>query len=144
MTEEKKQEKQEEQQEQVQKENPKSDRASKLMDGMMKGLRDFGTVAMEKAEAYGKIASDKAEELTKMGKIKLDIHQLNRSRSKKLSELGELVFNLETEGKLAELGTHENYVALVKSIIDLESEIKEKEALADHIETLEQDDEAQN
>ncbi len=137
-------EKQKEKQEQVEEKVPHSDRTSKLMDGMMKGLRDFGSVAMEKAEAYGKIASNKAEELTKMGKIKLDIHQMNRSRAKQLSDLGELVFNLGTDDKLAELGAHENYVALVKSIADLNSQIKEKEALHVHVEKLENDDEVKD
>ena len=67
MTEEEKQPEQEEEQ-------VKSDRGSKLMGDMMKGLRDFGSAALDKAEEYGKIATEKAEELTKLGKIKLDIH----------------------------------------------------------------------
>ncbi len=140
MSEEEKQEKQEEAP--AAHADSTSERASKLMGGMMKGLRDFGTVAMEKAEEYGKIATEKAEELTKMGKIKLDIHQLKRSRAKELSELGELVFNLGTEDKLAELAAHENYAVLVKSIIDLDIEIKNKEALAIHVERIEKADEA--
>ncbi len=131
MTEEEKQEKQAEQ------EAPASDRASTLMNDMIKGLRDFGSAAMEKAEEYGKIATEKAEELTKLGKIKLDIHQLNRSRIKQLAELGELVFNLSEESKLAKLGKHENFVVLTKSIKDLDAEIKEKEAQAEQVETEE-------
>ncbi|NQT63874.1 MAG: hypothetical protein HQ556_13010 [Candidatus Marinimicrobia bacterium] len=127
MTEEEKQPEQEE-------EKVKSDRGSKLMGDMMKGLRDFGSAALDKAEEYGKIASDKAEELTKLGKIKLDIHQLNRSRIKNLSELGELVFNLGEDKKLKDLAKHENYVALVKSIKDLDIEIKEKETQAETVE----------
>ncbi|MBT3253121.1 MAG: hypothetical protein HN995_02575 [Candidatus Marinimicrobia bacterium] len=127
MTEEEKQPEQEEEQ-------VKSDRGSKLMGDMMKGLRDFGSAALDKAEEYGKIASEKAEELTKLGKIKLDIHQLNRSRTKNLSELGELVFNLGEDKKLKDLAKHENYVALVKSIKDLDVEIKEKEAQAETVE----------
>ncbi|MBT4035143.1 MAG: hypothetical protein HOB84_06300 [Candidatus Marinimicrobia bacterium] len=127
MTEEEKQPEQEE-------ENVKSDRGSKLMGDMMKGLRDFGSAAMDKAEEYGKIASEKAEELTKLGKIKLDIHQLNRSRTKNLTELGELVFNLGEDKKLKDLAKHENYVVLIKSIKDLDIEIKEKEAQAETVE----------
>ena len=109
----------------------KSDRASKLMDDMIKGLRDFGSAALEKAEEYGKIATEKAEELTKQGKTKLDIHQLNRSRSKELAALGELVFNLQAEDKVADLATHENYIVLIKTITDLDIEINEKAAQAD-------------
>ena len=135
MTEEEKQPEQEE-------ENVKSDRGSKLMGDMMKGLRDFGSAAMDKAEEYGKIASEKAEELTKLGKIKLDIHQLNRSRTKNLTELGELVLNLGEEKKLKKLDEHENYVALVKSIKALDLEIKEKETQAEHAEVAESEESA--
>ena len=126
-----------EEEKQPEQEEEKSDRGSKLMNDMIKGLRDFGSAALDKAEEYGKIASDKAEELTKLGKIKLDIHQLKRSRTKGLAELGELVFNLGEEKKLKDLAKHENYIALVKSVIELDKEIKQKEALAESEESAE-------
>ena len=132
MTEEEKQP--EQKQPEQKQEEVKSDRGSKLMNDMIKGLRDFGSAAMDKAEEYGKIASDKAEELTKLGKIKLDIHQLNRSRTKILAELGQLVFNLGKGKKLKELATHENYVALTKSIKELDIELKAKESQAETVE----------
>jgi len=124
-----------EEEKQQEQEETKSDSESTLMNDMIKGLRDFGSAALEKAEEYGKIATEKAEELSKQGKLKLDIHQLNRSRAKLLSELGELVFNLGEEAKLAKLGKHENFIALTKSIKDLDAEIKEKEVQADQVET---------
>ena len=127
MTEEEKQPEQEQ-------EEVKSDRGSKMMGDVMKGLRDFGSAALDKAEEYGKIASEKAEALTKLGKIKLDIHQLGRSRTKNLSDLGELVFNLGEEKKLKDLAKHENYDALIKSIKDLDVEIKKKKAQAETVE----------
>ncbi len=101
---------------------------------MLKGLRDFGHVAREKAEEFGKMASDKAEELTNLGKIKLDIHQLGRSRAKALSELGELVFNLNAGGELSKLAKHENFNTLVESIVSYDAEIAKKEALAEKVE----------
>ena len=129
-----------EEEKQQEQETPKSDRASTMMNDMIKGLRDLGSAAIEKAEEYGKIATDKAEELTKVGKIKLDIHQLNRSRNKQLAELGELVFNLNEESKLSKLGKHENFVVLVKTIKELDAEIVEKESQADQVETEEVDE----
>lgn len=124
MTEEKQDEQQEEQQ------DMKSERASKLMGDMMKGLRDFGSSAMEKAEEFGKIATEKAEEYTKLGKIKLDIHQLKRARTKALAELGELVISLKTKPKLAKLAENEDYLELSKRIKELDAEIADKEAQA--------------
>jgi hypothetical protein len=131
-----------EEEKQPEQEEIKSDRGSKMMNDMIKGLRDFGSAALDKAEEYGKIATEKAEELTKLGKIKLDIHQLNRSRIKNLTELGELVLNLGEEKKLKKLDEHENYVALVKSIKALDLEIKEKETQAEHAEVAESEESA--
>ena len=131
-----------EEEKQPEQEEIKSDRGSKMMNDMIKGLRDFGSAALDKAEEYGKIATEKAEELTKLGKIKLDIHQLNRSRTKNLAELGELVLNLGEEKKLKKLDEHENYVTLVKSIKALDLEIKEKETQAEHAEVAENEESA--
>ena len=129
-----------EEEKQAEQEEVKSDRGSKMMNDMIKGLKDFGTAAMDKAEEYGKIASEKAEELTKLGKIKLDIHQLNRTRTKNLSDLGLLVFNLGEEKKLKDLAKHEDYLALVKSVKELDQEISEKEAQAVTVESEEGSD----
>ena len=122
-----------EEEKQPEQEEVKSDRPSKLMNDMMKGLRDFGSAALDKAEEYGKIATEKAEELTKLGRIKLDIHQLNRSLTKEFAELGELVFNLGEDGKLTKLAKQEDYLAHAQAIKDLGKEIKEKEAQADQV-----------
>lgn len=122
-----------EEKQETEQEEPKSDRASQLMNDMMKGLRDFGNTAMEKAEEFGKIASEKAEELTKLGKIKLDIHQLNRSRTKMLANLGELVVSLKTKAKLAKLTEHESYISLTKSIRELDAAIELKESRAQEV-----------
>ena len=111
-----------------------AERASKMMDSMFKGLKEFGHAAKEKAEEYGKIASDKAEELTKLGKIKLDIHQLNRSRTKTLTELGELVFELNQADNLKGLAKNEKFLALLESIEALDVQIAEKEALEKAVE----------
>lgn len=111
--------------------NKASEKASHLLDDMIRGLKDFGTAALEKAEEFGKVASEKAEELTRIGKIKLDIHQLKRSQTKNYADLGALVYNLNVENKLGELSDHENFTALCKSIEDLAGEIAAKEAEAE-------------
>ncbi len=125
---------------QPEQEEPKSDRTSKRMNDMFKGLREFGSAAMEKAEEFGKIATEKAEELSKLGKIKLDLHQLKRSRTKALAKLGELVFSL-SKAKLAKLTEQEAYVTLTKSVKELDLEVKKKEAQVNDITSEEEDTE---
>jgi len=114
---------------QPEQEEIKSTRKLSMMDEMIRNLKEIGSAALEKAEEYGKIASDKAEELTKQGKLRLDVHQLKRSRAHKLEDLGQLVYNLSQEDKLKELAKHENYLALIESIGELGEKIKAKEAL---------------
>ena len=51
---------------------------SKLWDDLKKNMKDWGSVAVEKAEEVSKIAVAKTEEITKIGKHKIDIHQLQK------------------------------------------------------------------
>ena len=111
-------------------EQPREEQPRSRMDSMLKGLREFGQAAMEKAEEFGKLASEKAEELTRLGKIKLDIHQLNRSRIKVLADLGRLTYTLNEADKLSELADQADFNTLKESIAELDKEIAEKEAEA--------------
>ena len=55
---------------------------SKLWDDLKKNMKDWGSVAVEKAEEVSKIAVAKTEEITKISKNKIDIHQLQKERAK--------------------------------------------------------------
>ena len=99
----------------------------KAWGGFMKGLKEFGSAAFEKAEELGKIASDKAEELTRSGKIHLDIHQLKRNLTKELAALGREVYTLQNDGKLADLESSEVFQNALKEIKSMEDQIAAKE-----------------
>ena len=46
---------------------------SKLWDDLKKNMKDWGSVAVEKAEEVSKIAVAKTEEITKISKIKCKV-----------------------------------------------------------------------
>ena len=116
-----------------QQEPHRSDKASKLMGDMLKGLKEFGNAAKLKAEELGKLASAKAEELTRLGKIKLDIHQLQKSKSKALSDLGLLAYTLNKEDRLNELAELDEFKTYTTQIDSLLAEIQAKEAQAEKV-----------
>ena len=64
---------------------------TKLWDDLKKNMKDWSSVAVEKAEEVSKIAVAKTEELTKISKLKIEVHQLQRDLAKTYENLGRLV-----------------------------------------------------
>ena len=55
---------------------------NKLWEDLKDNMKEWGTSAVEKAEEISRVAVAKGEEFTKISKIKIDIHQLQREKSK--------------------------------------------------------------
>ena len=98
-----------------------------LWEDVKKSLRDFSTLAVEKAEEFGKIASNKAEELTRTGKYRLEMVQLKRAQAKLFTELGTEVYHQALEGKLSNYARTKKFKAKIEELRRLEEEIQEKE-----------------
>ena len=85
-------------------------------------------MTVEKAEEVSKIAVAKTEELTKISKIKIEIHQLQRDLAKTYENLGRLVaYHAKEENMVNFTGNKEFYNSLQK-IEDFQDKITEKEA----------------
>ncbi len=95
--------------------------ANKLWDDVRKSLQDLGNLAAEKGKVFSKAAADKAEELTRTGKIKLDILQVNREIDHLFSELGGKVYHLQSEDALDSLAEDEEIKAMFEKIQVLEA-----------------------
>lgn len=101
---------------------------TKLWDDLKKNMKDWGSVAVEKAEEVSKIAVAKTEELTRISKIKLDVHQLQRDLGKTYENLGRLVaFHAKEENMVNFTGNKEFYRSLQK-IDEIQGKISDKEA----------------
>ncbi|MCF7804861.1 MAG: hypothetical protein K9N46_04060 [Candidatus Marinimicrobia bacterium] len=104
--------------------------ANKLWDDVRKSLQDIGNVAAEKGKVFSRAAADKAEELTRTGKIKLDILQVNRDIERNFTELGGKVYHLKSEDKLDTVADAPDIQMLFDKITVLE---EKKSALEDKL-----------
>jgi predicted nucleic acid-binding Zn-ribbon protein len=73
------------------------------------------------------LAIDKSEELTSVGRIKLEILQLEHRLDEKFAELGRFVYRKSAEEK-ADFSTNDEFLNLQKEISKLEKELSQKEA----------------
>ena len=72
-------------------------------------------------------AAEKTEEITKLGKAKLDILGVKRKISKNFTELGGLMYDAIKDGKAEDVLKSSELEVLVSSVKDLEKELREKE-----------------
>ena len=101
---------------------------TKLWDDLKKNMKDWSSVAVEKAEEVSKSAVAKTEELTKISKLKIEVHQLQRDLAKTYENLGRLVaYHAKEENMVNFTGNKEFYRSLQK-IDDIQGKIAEKEA----------------
>lgn len=100
---------------------------TKLWDDLKKNMKEWGSVAVEKAEEVSKIAVAKTEELTKISKIKIEIHQLQRDKVKTYENLGRLVaYHAKEENMVNFTGNKEFYLSLQK-LDEIQAKIGAKE-----------------
>ena len=114
--------------------------ANKLWDDVRKSMQEFGTLAAEKGREFSKAAADKAEELTRVGKIRLDLVQVNREIERLFSELGGKVYHLHSEDELKSLQKDEEIQTLFEKISALE---EKKHTLDEQLETVGKSEEAE-
>ncbi|MFH1212966.1 MAG: hypothetical protein V1681_02670 [Candidatus Neomarinimicrobiota bacterium] len=100
-----------------------------IWDDIKKGVGGFASKAAVKAGEFTREAADKAEEMTKLGKVKLDIFQIKRDTDKKFTDLGGVVYGLLDQTEKVEIYDNEKVNALVAEIKNLEKQLKEKEEL---------------
>jgi hypothetical protein len=99
-----------------------------VLDNLAENFRDWTTTATEKAGELTRVAAEKAEELGKLGKLKMDIYQLQRERQKALSALGLITFTALTGKKATDWEKSEASSELIARIKALDNEIAAKEA----------------
>ncbi|MFH1006450.1 MAG: hypothetical protein V1800_02955 [Candidatus Latescibacterota bacterium] len=74
------------------------------------------------------MAAEKAGELSRIGKIKLDIAGVNRDINKTFTQLGGLTYHLLTEEKAPVIADQEEVKQLVEQLKMLEIDLHAKEA----------------
>jgi len=75
-----------------------------------------------------KVTKDKTEELTKLGKLKIDILSTKHKISKSFTEIGGIVYEANKEGKSPDVLESPEITVLVETIKGLENDLEEKES----------------
>ena len=89
---------------------------------MSKIWEDLKTYVKQGATAV----AEKTEELSKVGKIKIDIMGIERNLQKTLSELGGQVYHLAADDKKAKLLDDEKVQEIIEKVKDFETQLEEK------------------
>ena len=102
---------------------------SKLWDDLKKNMKDWGSVAVEKAEEVSKIAVAKTEELTKISKIKIDIRQIQKDQKNAHEKLGQFVADHAKEDNLVNFTGNAEFFSIIKQLDEFNElmEIKSNE-----------------
>ena len=100
---------------------------SNIWDDLKKNLKVWGSAAAVKAEGFGKAAASKTEEITKIGRVKLQMHQLQRELDKTLQVLGEFVFGATDDENVSNFTGNEKYYSTIEKAKILKLKIADKE-----------------
>jgi hypothetical protein len=73
------------------------------------------------------VLTEKTEELTKIGKIKLDIVGIKRKIERQSTELGGKTYHMISEGRSFEISTSSDIRKIMDSIHDLEIDLQKKD-----------------
>jgi hypothetical protein len=80
-------------------------------------------------------AADKAEELTQIGRAKVEVLRLNRTIARTMSEIGGRVFDLFERGAQMDIPDDESIAQAVKKIAALRTEVEKCEQDIERIRT---------
>ena len=99
---------------------------SRLFDDLKETVKEWTTVAVEKAEEVGKIAVAKTEDVTRISKIKLEVHQHERDLAKLYEQLGKFVCDHAKEENMMNFTGNSEFFDIVQKVDRLQSLIDKK------------------
>ena len=100
---------------------------NKLWDDLKDNMKEWGASAVEKAEEISRVAVAKGEEFTKISKLKYDISQVQKDKTKIYEKLGRLVFEKTKNNNMANFTANKEFFGLVEEVDGLSNDIANKE-----------------
>ena len=100
---------------------------NKLWDDLKDNMKEWGASAVEKAEEISRVAVAKGEEFTKISKLKYDISQVQKDKTKIYEKLGRLVFEKTKNNNMANFTANKEFFGLVEEVDSLSNDIADKE-----------------
>ena len=100
---------------------------NKLWDDLKDNMKEWGASAVEKAEEISRVAVAKGEEFTKISKLKFDILQLQKDKSKIYEKLGKLVYLKTHDNNMSNFTGNTEFFNLIEDVNSCKSVIEDKE-----------------
>ena len=100
---------------------------NKLWDDLKDNMKEWGASAVEKAEEISRVAVAKGEEFTKISKLKFDILQLQKDKSKIYEKLGKLVYQKTHNNNMSNFTGNTEFFNFIEDINNCQSRILDKE-----------------
>ena len=100
---------------------------NKLWDDLKDNMKEWGASAVEKAEEISRVAVAKGEEFTRISKLKYDISQVQKDKTKVYEKLGRLVFEKTKNNNMANFTANKEFFDLVEEVDSLSNDIANKE-----------------
>ena len=100
---------------------------NKLWDDLKDNMKEWGVSAVEKAEEISRVAVAKGEEFTKISKLKFDIIQLQKDKSKIYEKLGKLVYQKTQKNNMSNFTGDTEFFNFIEDVNNCQSSILDKE-----------------
>ena len=100
---------------------------NKLWDDLKDNMKEWGASAVEKAEEISRVAVAKGEEFTKISKLKFDILQLQKDKTKLYEKLGKLVYQKTQNNNMSNFTGNTEFFNLIEDVNKCNSNILNKE-----------------
>ena len=100
---------------------------NKLWDDLKDNMKEWGASAVEKAEEISRVAVAKGEEFTKISKLKFDILQLQKDKSKIYEKLGKLVYQKTQNNNMSNFTGNIEFFNFIEDANNCQSSIIDKE-----------------
>ena len=100
---------------------------NKLWDDLKDNMKEWGASAVEKAEEISRVAVAKGEEFTKISKLKFDILQLHKDKSKIYEKLGKLVYRKTQNNNMSNFTGNTEFFNFIEDVNNCQSNISDKE-----------------
>ena len=100
---------------------------NKLWGDLKDNMKEWGASAVEKAEEISRVAVAKGEEFTKISKLKFDILQLQKNKSKIYESLGKLVYHKTQNNNMSNFTGNTEFFNFIEDVNSCQSNIIEKE-----------------
>ena len=100
-----------------------------MFDNLTENLRAWTNTAASRAGEITKAAASKAEELGRIGRLKMEVYQLHRQEHRYLADLGRVAYGLlKSNNAPKALAEGKGVDTLLKQLSDIAAQIKQKES----------------